>query len=634
MASGRVILGTSGHIDHGKTTIVRALTGIDTDRLPQEKERGITIDLGFAHLDIGDLRVGIVDVPGHERFVRTMLAGASGIDMVMLVVAADDGVMPQTREHLAIVDLMGVSHGLVCLSKCDLVDEEWLDLVEQEVRELLRGSRLEGAPFVRTSARTGTGLEDLRRTIDEIARSIEEPPRDEPFRLSIDRSFVQEGVGTIVTGSVASGSVRVGDTLRLLCADRPVRVRGLQSHGEAVGLGTRGMRLAIHLGDVHHSEIRRGDELATAGLMHPTRILSVRLRMLDDVPQSLRHRMQVRVHLGTRDAVARVRLLEGTRVEAGSGTLAQFFFEEAVCATPGQAFVMRSLSPARTLGGGRVLQTNPAPIRRRDRDAIAHLASLDSDDPCRRIESACWFFPSGASPDPIVRNGGVAPSEGLRAIADLRSRGVLVEVGDRLLHADRRSQIERRIARHVARAHESGRPGLETDALMAQMPDIDPPVLRRVVDSLVTRGDLFERGGRLSDRTHEESSAYDERLCAILTLLGKGGFAPPMPEELARALDLRIGEVRALLRLAVERGRIEHFGGALFLDRAHADELMRILREALGNGGGISVSDFRQLLGTSRKYAVPMLEALDKRGITRRVGDLRTAGPRLGEGEP
>ncbi len=634
MAACRVILGTSGHIDHGKTAIVRALTGIDTDRLPQERQRGITIDLGFAHLDLGDLRVGIVDVPGHERFVRTMLAGAGGIDMVMLVVAGDDGIMPQTREHLAILDLLGVSRGLICLSKCDLVEDEWLDLVEEEIRELVRGTCLERAPFVRTSARTGRGLDDLRRTIGEVARTVEAPSHDEPFRMAIDRSFVQEGVGTIVTGSVVSGRVRVGDMLVLHCSGRSVRVRGLQSHGERVETGTRGMRLAIHLGDVHHRAIRRGDELATPGLLRATRVLSGRVRMLADAALPLRHRAQVRLHMGTGETVARVRLFEGTRVEAGGEALVQLFCDGPVCATPGQAFVLRSLSPALTLGGGRTLQTNPAPIRRRDREAIEHLGMLDAPDPALRVLSACWFHPSGADTATIVRDGGGNSADCARAVSDLCADGALVEAAGRLLHPSRRDQIERRIVRHVAGVHESGRAGLAFEALSVQMPDIEPPVLRAVVERLAAQGRLVERGGRLGDPAHARASEQDDHLGPLLNLLRDGAFAPPTPDEMARVLGVGPGRVRELLRAGIESGRIVHLGGALFLHRVHADDLLARLRASLREGAGLSVSDVRRMLGTSRKYAVPMLEALDKRGMTRRVGDLRLAGPRLHEDLP
>ena len=314
-----LILGTAGHIDHGKTALVKALTGIDCDRLPEEKARGITIDIGFASLELGEVRIGIVDVPGHERFIKNMLAGATGIDLAMLVVAADDSIMPQTREHLEILRLLGLQHGLIALTKCDLVDATTREVVELEVRELARGTFLEKAPLVRTSAQSGAGIVELKAALAETCRHVEVRTGQEWFRMAIDRSFVVQGHGTVVTGSVTSGSVHIGDELEWQPRGQLVRVRSLQNHDRSVDEAHRGQRAAINLAGIHHQDVVRGQELATPGYLVPVRVLTVRLHCLNDVKRPIKHRLPVRFHLGTAEIIGTLALLEGDVIEPGNG---------------------------------------------------------------------------------------------------------------------------------------------------------------------------------------------------------------------------------------------------------------------------------------------------------------------------
>src|SRR6201997_3133689 len=330
-----LILGTAGHIDHGKTSLVKALTGIDCDRLPEEKARGITIDIGFAILDLPPYRLGIVDVPGHERFVKNMLAGATGIDLAVLVVAADDSVMPQTREHLEILRLLGLRHGVIALTKCDLVDETTREVVELEIRELVHGSFLESAPIIRTSAHTGQGLEELKSAIKEVCRKIEDRPGHEWFRLAIDRSFIVQGHGTVVTGSVTSGRVRVGDEVEWLPRGGKGRIRSLQNHDRPGEEVHRGQRAAINLAGVHHEDVVRGQEVATPGYLVPSRVLTVRLHCLADIKRPIKHRAPARFHVGTAEIMGAISLLDCDAIEPGQWALAQVFLEEPVTATWG-----------------------------------------------------------------------------------------------------------------------------------------------------------------------------------------------------------------------------------------------------------------------------------------------------------
>ena len=350
-----LILGTAGHIDHGKTALVKALTGVDCDRLPEEKSRGITIDIGFARLDLGDIHLGVVDVPGHERFIRNMLAGATGIDVAILIVAADDSVMPQTREHLEILKLLGITHGVIAVTKCDLVDWPAREAVVSEVREFTSGTFLGNAPLVCTSVESGEGLDRLRSELKMVCEQVTAKSQM-PFRLSIDRAFVMQGHGTVVTGSVASGSLRVGDEVEWLPRQHRVRVRSLHNHGESVAEIHRGMRAAINLAGVELADVVRGQELAAPGYLIPSRTLTVQLSASPDGRRPLKHRLPVRVHIGTAEVMGTVSLLMNQAIAPGESGFAQLFLEEPVTATWNQPFVLRDSSAEATLGGGRVLQ--------------------------------------------------------------------------------------------------------------------------------------------------------------------------------------------------------------------------------------------------------------------------------------
>src|SRR6516164_4073185 len=425
-----LILGTAGHIDHGKTSLVKALTGIDCDRLPEEKARGITIDIGFATLDLGEARLGIVDVPGHERFIKNMLAGATGIDLAVLVIAADDSVMPQTREHLEILRLLGLRHGVIALTKCDLVDETTREVVELEVRELVQGTFLEDAPIIATSAHSGQGVPELKAAIAEVCKQVEERRGQQWFRLAIDRSFIVQGHGTVVTGSVTSGSLRVGDDVEWLPRGERVRVRSLQNHDRPVEEIHRGQRAAINLAGVHHEDVIRGQELAVPGYLVPAKVLTVRLHCLADVRKPIKHRAAVRFHIGTAEIMGTVSLLDCDAIEPGGWGLAQVFLEEPATATWGQPFVVRGASATLTLGGGQILQPVARKIRRRHTEILVRVELLWTGDPRERALTVAWFGGfSGFTPADLVRGAGVGPDEAPELIERLKARGDLVEVG-------------------------------------------------------------------------------------------------------------------------------------------------------------------------------------------------------------
>ena len=409
-----LILGTAGHIDHGKTSLIRALTGVDPDRLPEEQRRGITIDLGFAELDLGEYRLGAVDVPGHERFVKNMLAGATGLDVALLVVAADDSIKPQTREHLEILRLLELESGVIALTKCDLVESDWADLVESEIRTLVADTFLAAAPLVRTSVLTGQGLDELRRQLAWAAAQAAHPPRMRrlaaPFRMAIDRSFTMAGYGTVVTGSVSSGRAQVGDELVLEPGAVTVRVRGLQNHDRPVDEVHRGQRAAINLAGVHHDEIRRGQELAAPGHLLPSRWLTVSLSVLDSAPRPLKSRSRVRLHVGTAELLASVVPLDCEKIEPGQTALAQLFLNAPAVTVWHQPLVVRSESPVRTIGGGRVLDSQAEKLRQPDAAVLQLLRDLDSPEPLRRASAALYFAGLRDWQPRIVGIGGTTPS--------------------------------------------------------------------------------------------------------------------------------------------------------------------------------------------------------------------------------
>ena len=389
-----IIVGTAGHIDHGKTSLVRALTGVDADRLPEEKRRGITIDLGFAELSLGDVRVGFVDVPGHERFVKNMLAGAHGLDAVALVIAADEGVMPQTREHFDICKLLGVQSGLVIITKTDAVDDELLELVRLDAQELVAGSFLEAAPVVAASARTGAGLEELRQKLREVAAQIPARSSRAVARLPVDRAFTMRGFGAVVTGTLVAGEIMEGQELELLPARERVRVRGLQVHGRAVERAVAGQRTAINLGGVDASAIERGMTLAPAGRLRATQMIDTELEVLPSAPRALRSRARVRVHLGTAEVLARVQVLEEPgEIAVGARGFAQLRLEAPVVALPEERFIIRSYSPQRTVAGGRVLDAFASKHRGRARRGAS--ASGRTDRSRRRCNATLALRRSG-----------------------------------------------------------------------------------------------------------------------------------------------------------------------------------------------------------------------------------------------
>jgi selenocysteine-specific elongation factor len=632
-----VIVGTAGHIDHGKTALVRALTGVDADRLPEEKRRGITIDLGFAELDLQDVRIGFVDVPGHERFVKNMLAGAHGIDVVALVIAADEGVMPQTQEHFDICRLLGVKSGLVVITKTDTVDEELLALVCAEAEELVAGSFLEGAPVLKVSARTGAGIEELKAKLREAALRVPARSDEMVARLPVDRAFTMKGFGAVVTGTLVAGEIAEGDEMELLPAGARVRVRGLQVHGQAVARSVAGQRTAVNLGGVEAAAIERGMVLAQAGRLRSTQIVDVLVDVLNSAPRGLRSRARVRVHLGAAEVLARVRVLEETgEIRPGASGFAQLRLETAVVALPGERFILRSYSPQRTIAGGRVLDAFAFKHRGREaaraRERLSVLASAE-----RAAQLALFVEAAG---ERGLGHADLAARTGWRdtvleqSAAQATAQGTIVNADGIYLGRAAFDDLARAALKEVE-AHHTREPlsrGMPRETLRERhFAHAAPEVFRAVLAQLEEQGALRSEKEIVRASAHSLSlTLADAALRDRLEQVYKAAAleAPTFDEALERAGQPQTTREhgRKILQLLLDAGTLLRVNNDLFLHREALAELIEKLREYAAEHEPerlIDVPTFKELAHISRKYAIPLLEYLDRERITRRAGDKR-----------
>ena len=631
-----IIIGTAGHIDHGKSSLVQALTGKDPDRLPEEKRRGITIDLGFADLDLGDVRVGFVDVPGHERFVKNMLAGVHGIDAVALVIAADEGVMPQTREHFEICRLLDVRQGLVVLTKTDLVEEELLSLVRAEAEELVAGSFLEGAPIIAVSARSGVGLDELRVALRQVARDIPERSADFVTRLPIDRAFTMKGFGAVVTGTLVAGEIAAGDELELLPTGRRVRARGVQVHGASVSQAKSGQRTAVNLAGVDVREIERGMVLAPIGRLLPTQIIDVQLYVLPTAPRAIRTRSRLRVHIGSAEVLARVRVLNiRGEVPPGETGFAQLRFESPVVALHDERFIIRSYSPAATIAGGRVL--DPQATKHRGREmAKTHerlRALLDSE----RAGKLGVFV--AAAGDQGLRLANIAARTGwndevISQVARQAQEATTSEAEGVWVSSENLERLSR-ITVEAVKLHHQREPlarGLARETLRERhFAHAAPEVFRAVVTRLEKHGALVSEKDivRASEHGQELSAADEDLRKKIAQVYEKAGLEAPTLDQVsveAGISTVQRSHARKILQLLIDDGSLVRVQAEMFFHSFAIEKLKGLLRRYATEHEPdrlIDVPKFKDLAGVSRKYAIPLLEYFDRERITVRAGDKR-----------
>ncbi|MCL2216834.1 MAG: selenocysteine-specific translation elongation factor [Defluviitaleaceae bacterium] len=637
-----ILIGTAGHVDHGKTALIRALTGIDTDRLKEEKKRGITIDLGFAYMELpGGGRVSIVDVPGHEKFIKNMLAGAGGIDLVLLVIAADDGVMPQTREHLGILQLLNAKDGIIVLTKTDLVDDDWLGLVSEDVRVAVADTFLQDAPMACVSSFTGQGIDSLKNIIIEKIGLAASKNTAAPFRIPVDRVFSSEGFGTVVTGTLIEGALNNGDTVQIYPGDLQGRVRNLQVHGGSVGTAYAGQRVAVNLSGISREEISRGDVLAFPGSLQPTRMLDVKLSTLKDSPREIKSGTRLHFYYGTKNVLCKAVLMDAalSKLTPGAEGYAQLRFATEVAVKRGDSFVLRFYSPTETVGGGVVLNESPKKHRKiKAAETIKTLETLEQGGLGENIQQA--IADAGiASLEEVQKRFGLdknAWQEELSAlIADKRITLIAPQTA---IEANYRKALGDKISAQLSVYHKENplQPGIKKEELRSRiLPGQKPAFFDKILQ-------LYDDILRLADGrvtlcdfkityTKEQALIRDE----ILSRLKQGGFTPPSPEEL---LQKSKAAEQVLAAMLTEGVIISAEQGILFAAEtvAQAKEIFRALAEnkipaesksqggqQSSEQGGVTLAEFRDATNASRKFALSLLEFFDRTGFTRKTGDSR-----------
>jgi selenocysteine-specific elongation factor len=628
MPGAHTIVGTAGHVDHGKTALVKALTGIDTDTQPEEQARGVTIDVGFAYWKD---TVTLIDVPGHERFIKNAVTGASSVDLALFVVAADDGVMPQTREHLAILQLLGVQRGIVALTKTDLVEPDWVELVTEELHELFADTFLATAPILPVSSTTGTGIDALRTTLETEIAAVTARTDQGAFRLPVDRVFSVPGFGTVVTGTILAGVVRPRDELVLQPQGRTVRVRGVQVHGLDRPESGVGLRAAINVSDLNVADVERGDTLARPGHFPATYMLDARLDMLDDAPAPLQHRDRVRLHLGPREVLARVVLLDNETLAPGQSGYVQFRLETPGVGAHGDRFVIRRYSPAQTMGGGLILNPSPRKHRRRRADVLDILNDLASgDSPLEGFLHAADSDGRTAQDLACLLGAGVdLVRSDLQGLVENGHAATFEDHGaDRYVHNDTWNVLCDAILAALTLFHDTEplKAGAGGESLRLQAaPHCAQAVYDAAVAHLVTMGQVQIRASQICLTRHKielsaELAAVQQR---VGQLLHSRGAAPPGEGEIPDLVQASAAEVRAVIEVMQDRGEILRLADHQLFSADIIQQLQNRLISYLQSHGQIEVSAFRELADTTRKYAVPLLNHFDSSGITVRDGTVR-----------
>jgi selenocysteine-specific elongation factor len=630
----QIILGTAGHIDHGKTSLVKAVTGIDTDRLKEEKERGITIELGFAHLDLpSGQHLGVVDVPGHEKFVKNMVAGATGIDIVAMVIAADEGVMPQTREHMEICTLLGVRHGLVVLTKVDLVDEEMLELAQEDVREFTRGTFLEDAPIIPVSAVTGQGVAGFVQALDALSLRIPDRPPSTLFRLPVDRVFTMKGFGTVITGTLVSGKVQVGDAIMVYPSGITSKVRGIQVHNQSVTSAEAGLRTAINFQGLDKESVSRGEVLSSPNTLKSSYMVDVHFHYLASAGKHLKNRSRVRFHTGTSEILGNLILLEQDELKPGEATVAQLRLDTAVAIVKGDHYVVRSYSPVRTIGGGQVLNPIP-PKHKRFQAAIVHgLKGILSSGPesliAFHIEAAGH---AGAAFADLRLMTSLTDKQLESALQGMLSSRAVVQVDKEartFIHKKNFDRLVLETTEHLKGYHKAFplKSGMLKEELKSKFPpDTDVKLFNLVLNQMIKDDAIVQEEKTVRLKAHKVSLAGDEATARqkMLKVYQESGLQPPFFRDLAASLKADPAQAKAVLNLLIEEGLIVRTKDDLYFHAQAIEELRTRMVKFLEQNGEMNPSQFKDMAGgASRKFLIPLLEYFDSKNVTLRVADVR-----------
>ena len=629
----QVILGTAGHIDHGKTTLIKKVTGINTDRLKEEQERGITIELGFAYLNLpSGQRVGIVDVPGHEKFVKNMVAGAAGIDIVALVIAADEGVMPQTREHLEICSLLGVKNGFVVLTKIDMVDEEWLELVIEDINQFVAGTFLEGKPVIPVSSTTGEGIDKFIEAVERICETIPAKTTAGIFRLPVDRVFTMKGFGTVITGTLISGKINTGDTVMIYPSRITSKVRGIQVHNNSVDEAFAGMRTAVNFQGLEKESVNRGDVLSLPDELIPSYMLDVSFTYLKSNKKNLKNRSRIRFHTGTVEALGNVIFLEKDEIQPGEEAIAQIRFDVPLTTVKNDRFVIRSYSPIRTIGGGEVVNPIPVKHKRFKKEIVEGIQVLTGSDPELIVEHfieasdyRCVSFPELK----IMTN--LSDKKLNNTLQTLLSKNTILLVDkDNLtyIHQKKFGKLKENVLILLADFHKANplKAGIQKEELKSKFSHIpDPRLFNRVLQHMTNDRTvvLEEKAVRLADHKISLEAGQADVKESILKTYQKDGLTPPYFKELSKTLNIDPKRAKDVLNLLIDEGAVVKIKEDLFFSTDHITDLKNKIIQFLNKHGELSTPQFKEMTGLSRKYLIPLLEYFDATNVTIRVGDVR-----------
>lgn len=637
----QIILGTAGHIDHGKTSLIKALTGTDTDRLKEEKKRGITIELGFASLDLpGGYHLGIVDVPGHEKFVKNMVAGATGIDIVAMIIAADEGVMPQTREHMEICSLLDIQYGLIVLTKIDMVDDEWLELVTEDVLGFVEDTFLADAPIVKVSSTEGIGIDLLVNNLDDLCANIPEKSDGGLFRLPVDRVFTMRGFGTVITGSLISGQVRTGETIMVYPPKITSKIRGIQVHNQSVETAKTGMRTAINFQGLDKTAVNRGDVLARPGTLKPSFMVDLNLRFLSSNAKPIKNRTRVRFHTGTSEIMGNLILLDRDELAPGEKTVAQIRLDSPVSLVKNDHFVIRSYSPVRTIGGGSILNPVPVKYKRFNKDVISGLTRLAASD--TSTEDVIAFHANqagyaGVTLDDLILMTNLSEKQLQTPLSALLSKRQLILIDKesrRYLHGDVFNDLKAQCIDLLAKYHKANplKGGMPKGELKSKLPPlVDAKLVNLILAHSAKENQIVQLEDTVRLASHEVSLQIDEAEVSrkIESVYRESGLTPPYFKELSKELNIDAGSAKAVLMLLVKQGEIIKVKEELFFHSRAVGALQERLVAFLKENDEITTPEFKDMTGASRKYVIPLLEYFDSRNITIRVGDsrkLRNAG--------
>ena len=629
----QIILGTAGHIDHGKTSLIKAVTGIDTDRLKEEKLRGITIELGFAYLDLpSGQHFGIVDVPGHEKFVKNMVAGATGIDIVALVIAADEGVMPQTREHMEICTLLGIKHGLVVLTKIDLVDEEWLELVTDDIKDFVRGTFLEDAPIVAVSSDTGVGLQEFIKALDELSAVIPVRSPSSIFRLPVDRVFSMKGFGTVITGTLISGRVRVGDIVMLYPSGITSKVRGIQVHNRIVNQAETGMRTAINFQGLEKDSVNRGDVLSNPAALKPNYMLDVSFHYLHSNKKPIKNRTRIRFHAGTSEALGILGLLDKEELIPGETAVVQLRLDSPEAVIKDDRFVIRSYSPVRTIGGGYILNPIPQKHKRYKPEVVKGLKGLMDNGPeeiiSYHLDESGY---RGVSFSDLIIMTNIHEKQLHDIMQGLLSKRTVI-LADRenqiYIHHNSFDKLKKEMSVCLDKYHQANplKAGMPKEELRSKFPALrSSKLINLMLNQMIKDKKIVAEENTVRLASHTISLGMDQADVRkkILDAYLNSGLTPPYFKELSKTLDVEISRAKDVLMLLVDEGLIVKAKEDLYFNSRAVEDLQQRLVDFLVSHGEITTPQFKDMTGVSRKYLIPLIEYFDAQNVTIRIGDSR-----------